>query len=92
MWEIIQGPLELEDGSDAERWGWKLKKSTDVMTAIVKVARSAISSETVPDATRLAIETKGRSVVETYLHLARPPKEVLLASTSIEPIIERHTE
>jgi hypothetical protein len=84
MWEIIGslGPY-ARSGFDAGGWLWEIQRDGDAKRVLVEVTGSALASsiDSLPEDTRTAIQTDGRSEVAKILDLTDPPR-VIVCSTA----------
>lgn len=86
-WELrdTSGPYPAPwEGRDAVGWVWELYGENDESRRIlveVSGTAMAVAPEYLPEETRLARETSGRSEVERVLELDDPPRRVSLGTT-----------
>jgi hypothetical protein len=71
------------DGVDAHGWLWEISRDDRVAQVLVEISDEAWSSEPLrlPDDTRRALETDGRTEVLKALDLANPPRVIRCDST-----------
>jgi hypothetical protein len=82
MWHIVDGPGEGPwEGRDAVGWLWTLKNDAgDRWRVLVEVTGTAMATadEFLPEETREAKLTSGRSEVERVLQEEEPPERITL--------------
>jgi hypothetical protein len=82
-WEIV-GPFEAPwEGRDVVGWAWELHRGYEIRRVVVEVSGTAIAvaPETLPEETRLARETQGRSEIERLVETQDPPARIRLGTT-----------
>jgi hypothetical protein len=74
-WEISAN-LGKHASADARSWLWELTRDAEVARVVVEIGEAAWSSEPLdlPDDTRHALETDGRSEVLKVLEHDEPPR------------------
>ncbi len=75
MWQIVDGPIELDTDADAVACGWKIRRGVDEMTVIVQVSRTAVAAADVPEAARAARDTEGAVLLSSYYNRKRLPRK-----------------
>jgi hypothetical protein len=83
-WEVsVNLGRHARDGVDAHGWLWEVVDGERVAQVLVEVSDAAWSNEPLrlPDDTRRALETDGRTEVLKVLHLASPPRVIRCDST-----------
>ena len=89
-WKISHslGPYH-RDGYDSNGWLWEIRDSEDARRVLVEVTGTALAiSERggpLPDDTRLAIATEGKSEVEKVLAFSEPPRVVMCGTMGCRP-------
>jgi hypothetical protein len=90
-WTIGSNPEDVHFGGyDGYAWRWCLESDHGLRSeSIVKISRTAmgVSLETLPEATRRARETSGRSAVEIFLEWFEPPHVLEFHSKSTSPMV-----
>jgi hypothetical protein len=84
-WSVLSGPREFRStnrGHDMDiGWRYELARGGESRTISVIVARGRLDSPSLPDECVEAVDTKGRSAVETVLRREYPP-EIILVTTA----------
>jgi hypothetical protein len=82
MWRIADGPHggAAPPGTDAEGWRWTIEHGDERRDVRVLVSRTALAIEHQHSDTADAIQTKGRSQVETVLGEEDPPPVIRCTS------------
>jgi hypothetical protein len=84
VWEISGnlGPY-ARSGFDASGWLWEIAEGDQAKRVLVEISGTALASSgaSLPEDTRDAIQTEGRSEVEKVLDLDEPPR-VIVCSTA----------
>ena len=83
-WEISANlGRHARDGVDARGWLWEVVDGERVTQVLVEITEAAWSTEPLrlPDDTRRALETDGRTEVLKALDLANPPRLIRCDST-----------
>jgi hypothetical protein len=86
-WEIRGqiGP-HTRSGYDGTGWLWEIGRGDDCRRVLVEITGSALSSASLPEETREAIETEGRSEVERVASFDDPPRIVTCGTTGCRDI------
>src|SRR5438874_2384433 len=86
-WHIDRGPTEFDQLRSFDMdvgWAYYIVRGAEERTVSVIVAGGRLNSEELPEDSREAIRTKGRSAVEAVLSLDEPPRYLAVTSTGIE--------
>jgi hypothetical protein len=78
-WEISANLGRRERvGADARGWRWKVTRGTDVAQVVIEISGRAWSADPVslPEDTRRALETDGRSELLKVLDHDEPPRVI----------------
>lgn len=93
-WHIAAGPREYERGADGADidigWAWDIRRHGEQRTVRVEVAGGRLNSRDLPDDSREAIQTRGRSAIAPLLAESDPATRVLITSSGI--LTRQHTE
>jgi len=86
-WRIVGGPRSYSstpDGADIDiGWAWDIARKEDHRTVRVEVAGGRVDMPSLPEESRQAIQTHGRSAVASLLDSPDPPERVLVTSSGI---------
>jgi fido (protein-threonine AMPylation protein) len=86
-WEVVGGPRKYDhtpEGADIDvGWAWDVRRTGETRSVRVEVAGGRLDSLHLPDESRRAIATEGRSALEPYLRTGEPPSRILVTSTGI---------
>jgi hypothetical protein len=84
-WTVRSTPEEIDRGLEARSWKWRIERNEDVRTVWVHVTNTALNSTQIPDTTRKAIETQGRSEIDAILDQDDPPAEITCTTAGCSP-------
>ncbi len=77
------------DGYDSNGWLWEIRDNGNARRVLIDVTRTAHAISAgegpLPDDTRLAIRTEGRSEVEKVLAYTEPPTVVVCGTMGCRP-------
>ena len=86
-WRIAAGPREYEKGADEADidigWAWEIERQGESRTVRVEVAGGRLTSRDLPDDSKLAIRTHGRSAIVALLADPDPATRVLITTSGI---------
>lgn len=91
MWHIAGtlGPY-ARSGYDASGWLWEIERDHVAKRVLVEVTGTAlaVSREYLPEDTRAAIDTEGRSEVDRVLGLEEPPRVIVCGTTGCHALTQ----
>lgn len=85
-WRIISGPREFRGvgGRDMENgWAWSILRGADKRTVLVVVAGGRAGSRELPEDSREALRTSGRSAVAAILDRQTPPRFITVTNAGL---------
>jgi hypothetical protein len=92
LWRRTGEPLEYEpraEGRDIDvGWQWRLDSPEAERYVRVEVASGSLKDTDLPEVARLAITTRGASVVDAVLDDPAPPELLVVSSHGVHPVVE----
>ena len=86
-WHIVAGPRQYTQTPEASDidvgWAWDIARDGEQRTVRVEVAGGRLNMPSLPDDSRQAIETNGRSAITLFL--TDPPERLLVSSDGVFP-------
>jgi hypothetical protein len=86
-WQIAAGPRAYEKGADGADidigWAWDIESQGEKRSVRVEVAGGRLNAHDLPDDSKEAILTQGRSAIAPLLAEPDPPTQVLITSSGI---------
>jgi hypothetical protein len=74
-------------GVDAEGWLWEITRGDEIALVVIEISATALSSDPLllPEDTRRALETDGRTELLKVLDLDDPPRVIRCGSAGCSP-------
>lgn len=89
MWQIVDnlGPY-ARSGFDASGWLWEIERGDQAKRVLVEITGTALASSegSLPEDTRVAIETQGQSEVTKILEFEEPPRVIVCSTTGCRKV------
>jgi hypothetical protein len=85
-WRITNGPRQYgpDNGSDsAIGWKWEIERNGERRTIKVEKSEDAAAYPSIAEEARLAIQTRGRSAIETILDADDPPPLLIISDHGV---------